>query len=113
MFLKARQWFRLILLALAVQVGNLAKVGKRKVYGDKYENQRQLRQDKNDFKHGIKSNWRGTPRLPLGDLSKSQLSLTGKFEPASDLPTVTLSETPHSAKGGSSCLSCMDSSVFR
>ena len=95
MFLKARQWLRLMLLALAVQIRNLAKVGVRKGYEDKYENQQELRQVKHDFKQGLKSNLMGPSRLPLDIRSKYRLSLTGKFEPASDLPTINLTENTH------------------
>ena len=91
MFLKARQWLRLVLLALAVQIGNLAKVGIRKGYEGKYENQRQLQQIKYDFEPRPKSSLNGPSRLALEDPSNYQLSLTGKFEPASDLPTIDLS----------------------
>ena len=91
MFLKARQWLRMMLLSLVVQIGNLAKVGIRKSYADKYENQRQLQQVENDFKPGIKSDLNGPSRSPLHDLSKYQLSLTGQLEPVSNLPTVNLS----------------------
>ena len=90
MFLKARQWLRMMLLALAVQIGNLAKVGIRKGYGSKYGNLRQLRQVENNFKQELKSSLNGPSGLPLDEVSKYQLSLTGKFEPASNLPTVNL-----------------------
>ena len=94
MFLKARQWLRMMLLSLVVQIGNLAKVGIRKGYDDKYENQRQLQQVENDFNPGIKSDLNGPSRSPSDDLSKYQLSLTGKLEPVSNLPTVNLHGNP-------------------
>merc|ERR1712241_1291400 len=90
MFLKARQWLRMMLLALAVQIGNLAKVGTLKGYEYNYASQRQLRQVKNDFKHRLKSGLSGPSKLPLDDLSNYGLSLTGKLYPASNLPTVNL-----------------------
>ena len=95
MFLKARQWLRMMLLALAVQIGNLATDGIRKGHENKYGNQRQLRQVENDFKQGLKSSLNGPSRLPLDDVSKYQLSLTGKLEPRSNLPTVDLSGNSH------------------
>ena len=82
MFLKARQWLRMMLLALAVQMGALAKVGLRKGYRYKNGNERQLRQEK--------SSLNDPSGFPLEDQSKYQLGLTGKFEPASNLPTVDL-----------------------
>ena len=100
MFLKARQWLRMMLLALVVQIGNLAKVGIRKGYEGKYENQRQLQQIKNDFEPRPKSNLNGPSRLPLDDPSNYQLSLTGKLEPASHLPTVYLSGNSGSGHAG-------------
>ena len=97
MFLKARQWLRMMLLALVVQIGNLAKVGIRKAFEDKYGNQRQLRQVENDFKQGLNSKLNGPSRLTLDDPSEHQLSLTGRLEPASDLPTISLSSKTHLA----------------
>ena len=82
MFLKARQWLRMMLLALAVQIGALAKVGIRKGYRYKNGNHGQLRQ--------AKSSLNGPSGFPLDDQSKYQLGLTGKFEPESNLPTVDL-----------------------
>ena len=90
MFLKARQWLRMMLLALAAQIGNLANVGTRKEYEYKYERQRQLQQVERHFKQGIKSSLSGPSELPLEDLSNYGLSLTGNMEPASNLPTVNL-----------------------
>ena len=92
MFLRARQWLRMMLLALVVQIGNLAKVGIRKGYEGKYENQRQLQQMKDDFEPRPNSNLNGPSRLPLDDPSEYELSLAGKLEPVSDLRTVNLSD---------------------
>ena len=80
MFLKARQWLRMMLLALAVQIGTLAKVETRK----------ELRQAKNGFKQELDASLRGQSGLPLEDLSKYRLGLAGKFEPATNLATVNL-----------------------
>ena len=91
MFLKARQWLRMMLLALVVQIGSLVKVGIRKGYDDKHGNQRQLRQVENNFKQELKSKLNSLFRLPLDDPSEHQLSLTGRLEPASNLPTISLS----------------------
>ena len=90
MFLKARQWLRMMLLALAAQIGNLAKVGTDKGYEYNHESRRQLRQVEKDFKQGLKSSLSGPSKLPLDDLSDYGLSLTGNMEPASNLPTVNL-----------------------
>ena len=90
MFLEARQWLQMMLVALAVQIGALAKVGARKGYRYKYGNLRQLRQVKNDFKQELKSSLDGPAVLPLDDLTNYQLGLTGEFEPASNLPTINL-----------------------
>ena len=90
MFLKARQWLRMMLLALAVQIGTLAKVGPRKGYGYKYGNQGKLRQVESNFKQEVDASLRGQSGLPLDDLSKYRLGLTGKFEPATNLATVNL-----------------------
>ena len=86
MFLKARQWLRLMLFSLVVQIGNLAKVGKRKGYEGKY---------RDDFEPRPESKLNGPSRLPLEDPSNYQLSLTGKLEPASHLPTVKLFGNSH------------------
>ena len=90
MFLKARQWLRMLLLALAVQVGTLAKVGLRKDQRYKNGNRGQLRQAKNGFKQELDASLRGQSGLPLEDLSKYRLGLAGKFEPATNLATVNL-----------------------
>ena len=95
MFLKARQLLRMVLLALAAQIGNLAKVRIQKGYEDKHGNQQQLRQVENDFKQGLKSSLNTPSRLPWNDPSEYQLSLAGKLEPASRLPTVSLSGNSH------------------
>ena len=80
MFLKPRQWLRMMLLALAVQIGTLAKVGIRK----------ELRQGRNGIKQELDASLRGQSGLPLDDLSKYRLGLSGKFEPATNLETVNL-----------------------
>ena len=90
MFLKARQWIRMMLLALLVQFGNLGKIGPRKRYGDKQGNHRQIRQVGNDFTQGAKSRENGPSMLSLDDPAENQLSLTGKLEPRSHLPTLNL-----------------------
>ena len=91
MFIKAFHALRMMLLALVVQIGNLAKIGTRKGYDHNYENQRQLRHVENDLKQVLQWNSNDLSRLPLDDPSKYQLSLTGKLEPASHLPTINLS----------------------
>ena len=95
MFLKARQWLRMMLLALVVQIGNLAKVGIHKGYDRKYDNQRQIHQGENDFQSGPKSNLNGPSGSTVDELTKYQLGLTGKFEPPSHLPTVHLPGNSH------------------
>ena len=99
MLLKARQWLRVMLLTLLVQIGNLAKVRMRKEYKGKYGNQRQLQQIKDGFDLKPKSHLNGPAVVPLDDLSNYQLSLTGKLEPASHLSTVQLYCSSHSGRG--------------
>ena len=98
MFVKIRQWLRLMLLALAAQIGNLANIGIRRGHEGKIKNQRQLRQVKNDFKQGPESNLNDQSRLRLNDPSEYQLSLTGTMEPVSRLPTINLSGISSSRK---------------
>ena len=101
MFLKARHWLGVMLLALVVQIGNLAKVGIRKGYDRKYENERKIHKKENSFQSGQESNLNGPSRLTVDELTKYQLGLTGKFEPPSDLPTVNLldnSDLEHSSR---------------
>ena len=80
MFLKARQWLRMMLLALAAQIGTLAKIGIRK----------ELRPAKNGIKQEFDPSLRGQSGLPLDNLTKYRLGLNGKFEPATNLETVNL-----------------------
>ena len=105
MFLKARQWLRIMLLTLLAQIGNLAKVRIRKEYEGKYANQRELQQMKDDFELRPKLHLNRPSVLPLDDRSNYQLGLTGKFEPASHLPTIDLSDNSHS---GRCCNNCQD-----
>ena len=95
MFLKARQWLRMILLTLLAQIGSLANVGMRKEYEGKYAKQQKLQQIKDDFHLRPKSQPAG---VPLDDPSNYQLGLTGKFQPASDLPMVDLSDNSHAGR---------------
>ena len=104
MFLKARQWLRMILLTLLAQIGNLAKVTMRKEYEVNYANQRKLQHIKEDFELRPKSHLNGPAGVPVDDPSNYQLSLTGKFEPASHLPTIELSDNSRSGRG--SCNMC-------
>ena len=90
MLLKARQCLRMMLLALATQIGALAKVGILKGYRYKNGNQGQLRQAKDGFKQELDANLRGQSGLPLDNLTKYRLGLNGKFEPATNLETVNL-----------------------
>ena len=90
MFLKASHALRLMLLALVAQIGNLAKIGIRKEYDDKHENQQKLREVEKDLKQESKWKFNDRSRLALADLSNYSLGLTGKFEPDSDLPTIDL-----------------------
>ena len=92
MFLKAYHALRMMLLALVVQIGNLAKIKIRKGYDDKYEHQRKPRQVESHLMQEPKWDLNDPPRFPLDDPSKYLLGLTGKFEPESDLPTVNLSD---------------------
>ena len=106
MFLKARQWLRMMLLSLAVQIGTLAKVGIRKGYRYKNGNQGQLRQAKNGFKQELDANVRGQYGFPLDDIYKYRLGLTGKFEPATNLATVNLEELQASQSKNSFSKNC-------
>ena len=92
MLLKACQALGVMLLAMVVQIGHLAKIGIRKGYDDRHENQRLSRQVGNDLKQELKWNWNDPSRLPLDDPSEYKLSLAGKLEPVSDLRTVNLSD---------------------
>ena len=86
-----------MLLALMAQMGNLAKLGIRK-----HENHRKLRQVESDLKQESKWKLNDQSRLALGDLPDYRLSLTGKFEPISDLPTIDLYH--NSSKNSNRCL---------
>ena len=76
----------MILLALVVQIASLANVGMRKGYNGQHQRQAKLRHLKNDLTREI-----DPLRLPLDSPPNDQLSLLGKFEPPSDLPTINLS----------------------
>ena len=67
-------------------------------------NQRQPRQTKDDFKLRPKPHFNRPAEVPFDDPSNYQLSRTGKFEPASHLPTIELSDNSHSGRG--SCNMC-------
>ena len=101
MFLKACHAFRLMLLALVVQIGNLAKIGIRKGYDDKHENQGKLRQLHNDLKQESKWKFNARSRFALDDLNNYRLSLTAKFEAVSDFPTIDLFH--NSSRKGNFC----------
>ena len=77
--------FRIILLALVVQLASLANVVLRKSYNGQHEKQAKLRHEKNDLTREI-----DPLRWPLDNPPNDQLSLSGKFEPPSDLPTINL-----------------------
>ena len=97
MFLKARQWLRMILLGLAVHIGNLTKFGIRKEYDQKSEHRRHqgIKQRENNFQPGPKSNLNGPSRSTVDDPTKYKLGLTGKLEPQSHLPTIDLLGNTH------------------
>ena len=88
----------MMLLALVVHIGNMAKIGIRDGYSDKYENQRPLRQVQHHLKGEQKWNLNDPSRLSLEDPSKYVLSLSGKLEPESHLATVNLSEGSPSSR---------------
>ena len=116
MFLKARQCLRMMLLALATQIGALAKVGIRKGYRYKNGNHGQLRQAKDGFKPGLEARLNGPSGFPSDDDSKYQLGLTGKFEPASNLPIVDLfgNSNPGQLQPASRCGGCPSKvTIFR
>ena len=95
MFLKACHALRVMLLALVFEIGNLAKIKIRKGYDDKYENQRKFQKMDNHLKQKLKRTLNHRPRLPLDDSSNYKLSLNGKFQPVSHLPTINLSHDLH------------------
>ena len=91
MFRKVCHVFRMILLALVVQVANLSNIGVRKAYTDQHEKQGQLRHEEDDLKQEIQWNVNDPSKLPLDIPSNNQLNLFGKLEPESDLATINLS----------------------
>ena len=96
MFIKAIHALRVMLLALVFQFGNPAKVGMRKRY-DKYENQRKLPKRDNHLKQKLKQTLDHRPRIPLDDSLSYKLSLNGKFQPVSHVPTINLSRDVHNS----------------
>ena len=98
MFLKAcHALLRMMLVALVFQFGNLAKVGMRKRYDDKYENQQKLPKMDNHLKQKLKRTLDYRPRIPLDDSLSYKLSLNGKFQPVSHVPTINLSRDVHNS----------------
>ena len=91
MFRKVSHIFRTILLALVVQIANLSNMGARKAYIDQHEKQEQLRHVENELKQERQWNVDDASRLPLDVPSNYELNLFGKLEPASHLPTISLS----------------------
>ena len=91
MFRKVCHVLRMVLLALVVQIANLSNIEARKVYNGQHRKQGQLRYVENDLKQEIQWDLNDSSRLPLNSPSAHQLNLSGKLEPASDLPTINLS----------------------
>ena len=101
MFRKACYVIRMMLFGLVVQIASMANARIRESYNIQHEKPGQFQHAKNDLNREIQWNVDDPSSLPLDKTSKYQLSLSGKLEPASDLPTIDLSA--HSSRGIEMC----------
>ena len=97
MFRKACYVIRMMLFGLVVQIASMANARIRESYNIQHEKQGKFQHAKNDLNREIQWNEHESSSVSFDKTSKYQLSLSGKLEPASDLPTIDLSA--HSSRG--------------